>query len=131
MIPRIMLLLVLLATALHAQIPPDLAQEYTMDMLNCRAWTADLIPSAKLGYVLGFRDAKTISGSEKLGWTTSGATAGEAVKGLNKLCAAPENGAVPVPDMMLVFAEMFNGASEAYVNDLLETFRKMAAESQR
>jgi len=105
----------------QAQIPDN---QITHGLINCRYWE-QRNESWKLGYVLGFGEAATYSGDQ---FTTvlmgGGITYEEFVRGVDALCSAPENGVIPAANMLGIFTEKFQGASEATIASRLETDRK-------
>jgi hypothetical protein len=115
-----------LTVGLHAQIPPE---EMTKDILNCRWWRALTSDGLKAGFVAGFYTAVIASTDITLIVSTrTPASYGETVKGLDGLCAVPENGPLPLHSMIIIFARKSRGDSEQEINEMLQGFRKQVAE---
>jgi len=118
-----------LARGLHAQ--GLRLEQMTLGMVNCRWWVGQ--PSdTRLGFVMGYLTAvrviADISTDKRLAeMTSTAATHGEIVRGVGKLCAARENGPLPISTMISAFAAKSRGASDAQIAAALQEGRKNAA----
>ena len=116
----IMLLLLLVGVA-HAQIPDN---ELTLGTVNCR-WWATRNENWKLGYVLGFGEAAQYSGDKlTMAIMGDGVTYGEYVRGVDELCAVPENAILHAYRMIMIFTKKFQGVPADQINRELESDRK-------
>jgi hypothetical protein len=105
------------------------ATQLTEGNVNCRWWRlrgGDI----KIGYVMGWIDA-AVSSDNKLLLTgiSTEITYGEYVRGIDALCAVPENGPIPALVMIGVFTRKFQGAPEATINAELEADRKFYSQT--
>jgi|SRR6516165_10451115 hypothetical protein len=116
------LVLVLVAVLpVHAQ-PPE--AHYTHGFFNCRWWLAS-DHLMKLGYVSGFAEGTTLASDKDLNVVVSSkVTFGEYERGVDQLCAAPENATLPVYEMIFIFTKKFQGVPAATINSLMEWNRK-------
>ena len=110
-----------LATGLHAQNPP---QQLTLGTVNCRWWLASEL-GVKLGFVIGFNAAKVLTHDQALtNYDNSEATNGDIVRGLDALCAVPENGNLPVHSALFAFVLQSKGTPKEKINIYLQETRK-------
>jgi hypothetical protein len=126
---RIIPAIMVVAASLFAQLP---VEQTTGGAPNCRFWNAST-HDQQVGFVVGYFDAWQVIGTDttlkSADYVPADATFGEMAKGINATCSAPENARIPIHWALTFFTAKRNGMSEAKLTALIESFRKLSAQT--